>query len=304
MQATRKNTFIIMNEWLSEHSSRQLCLAVLHPIYKTKAHRSFAEISLKRGFSAFENLPLDITQSHCLLSYIKKFLSNSTANAEIGEEFCMSSSLLQRFGDKSVTKEAIYKSVAADFSLLPELIQGTASTKASIRYGCGSILLNLSAQYPKQMYPYLDEFISLLYSDYRILVWNGLGIVANLCCVDKDRKFEAIFDKYFGFLKDEYMVTVANVVGNSGKIALAKPDLIPRIMDELLSVERAALTPHLTEECKRVIAEQAVESFDEFFEKMSPQDQSKAVAFVKRHVDSPRKGLRKSSGGFLKRWNK
>ena len=65
-----------------------------------------------------------------------------------------------------------------------------------------------------------------------------MAIVANLTKVDVDNKFDAIFDKYCAFIYDEHMVTVANVVGHSGKSALAKPHLIDKISDELLKVEK------------------------------------------------------------------
>jgi hypothetical protein len=210
---------------------------------------------------------------------------------------------LQKLSDKSITKETLYKAVEADFGLLPELINGTRSPTASVRYGCGSVLLNLSAHYPEQLYGQMYAFVDLLNSKYRILKWTALGIIANLCRVDSERKFDLIFEKYFGLLNDEYMVTVANVVGNSRKIALAKPLLIPRITTELLKVDKLALTPHLTEECKRVIAESAVESFNEFFDKIPLIEQKRVVSFVRQQVNSPRKSLRKKANDFIKRWS-
>jgi hypothetical protein len=115
--------------------------------------------------------------------------------------------------------------------------------------------MDLSAEHPEKLYPYFDSFTTLLDSKYRILTWNALAIIANLTQVDTDNKFDAIFDNYYSFLENEYMVTVANVVSNSGKIALAKPHLIPKITEELLKVQDISTSPHLTEECKRVIAQ-------------------------------------------------
>ncbi len=77
----------------------------------------------------------------------------------------------------------------------------------------------------------------------------------NLVLVDSDQKFDAVFDKYYSFLSDKYLVTVANVVGNSTKKALAKPYLIQKITDELLKVENISITPRLTEECKRLLVD-------------------------------------------------
>lgn len=98
------------------------------------------------------------------------------------------------------------------------------------------------------------------------------------------------------------MVTVANVVGNSGKTALAKPHLIPRITVELLKVENLSVTPHLTEECKKVIAEKAIETFDLFFDKIGEKEKKTVLAFVERQLGSSRRTLRTKASDFVKKW--
>lgn len=209
--------------------------------------------------------------------------------------------LLNKLVEKSITKEELLQKVEQDFNLLPKILNGVSSSKAAIRYGCAKVLMDLSEKHPEKLYPYIDSFIKILDSKYRILTWNAMAIIANLARVDVDTKFDAIFDKYFSFLNNEYMVTVANVVGHSGKIALAKPYLIQKITDELLKVENISLTPHLTEECKRVITEKAIKSFNLFFNKIDNKE--KVVTFVENHLPSPRKTLRIEAEKFLKKWN-
>jgi hypothetical protein len=160
--------------------------------------------------------------------------------------------------------------------------------------------MDLSQEKPEKLYPFMNSFLALLGSKYRILVWNAMAIIANLAKVDKDRKFDAAFNRYYGFLNDEYMVTVANVVGNSGKIVLAKPYLAQKIANELMRVEDISTTPHLTDECRRVIAEKAIESFDLFFDKI--QDKDKVVSFVRQHQNSSRMRLKMKAESFLKKW--
>lgn len=213
----------------------------------------------------------------------------------------MGHKLLQQIANKSITKQDLLHRVEKDFILLPVMLDGVSSPKAAVRYGCASVLNDLSRTYPEKLYPHMDTFIALLDSNHRILTWNAMAIIANLARVDEDRKFDAIFTKYYSFLNDEYMVTVANVVGNSGKIALAKPYLAQRIADELLKVENISTTPHLTEECKRVIAEKTIESFSVFFSHIKKKE--KIVEFVKGQLNSPRKTLKSKAEIFLKRWN-
>jgi hypothetical protein len=214
----------------------------------------------------------------------------------------MGNELLLKVANKTLTKEELRQKVIQDFDLLLVLLKGVSSPKATVRYGCAKVLMDLSEEYPEKLYLHMDAFIELLDSKYRILTWNAMAIIANLAKVDTDQKFDAIFDKYYGFLNNEYMVTVANVVGNSGKIALAKPHLLHKITAELLKVENISLTPHLTEECKRVIAEKAIGTFDLFFDKIEEKEKKKVLSFVERQRDSSRRTLRTKAADFLKKW--
>jgi hypothetical protein len=214
----------------------------------------------------------------------------------------MDNELLVKLAYKTLTKEELRQQVERNFGLVPVLLQGTCSPKAAVRYGCAKVLMDLSEKYPAKLYPYMDAFVGLLDSKYRILTWNAMAVIANLVKVDEDQKFDAVFDKYYSFLKNEYLVTVANVVGNSGKIALAKTYLIPEITVELLKVENVSVTPHLTEECKRVIAEHAIVTFDLFFDKIEEKEKKKVLAFVERQLDSSRRTLGTKAADFLKKW--
>lgn len=212
----------------------------------------------------------------------------------------MENELLGKLADKSTTTKELFITVEQNFDLLPQLLEGVSSSKASIRYGCAKVLLDLSEAYPEKLYRHMDFFISLLDNKYRILAWNAIAITANLTKVDKYKRFDAAFSKYYSLMNDEYMVTVANVVGNSGKIALAKPYLIDKITNELLRVDDIPVTPHLTEECKRVIAEKAIESFDLFFDKV--KQKKRVISLVEKHSHSPRKTLKATAENFLRKW--
>ena len=208
--------------------------------------------------------------------------------------------LAQALANKSLTKEELFNRFKQDFSLIPLLLSGVDSSKAAVRYDCAKVLMDLSEEHPEQLYPHMDSFIELLDSKYRILTWNAFAIIANLTSVDTDKKFDAIFDKYYSFLDNDYMVTVANVVGNSRKIADAKPYLIPKITEELLKVQNVSTGPHLTVECKRVIAQSVIKTLDSFFDRIDQKE--KVFSFVKSHTDSPRKKLRNAAETFLDKW--
>ena len=212
----------------------------------------------------------------------------------------MEHALFQKLIDKLMTREELRRQVELDFNLLPIIFEGISSSKATIRYSCAKILMDLSETHPQQLYPHMDFFVHLLDSKYRILTWNALAIIANLTRIDHEKKFDAIFDKYYSFIHDEYMVTVANLVEYSGKIATAKPYLVEKITHKLLLIEHIALTPHLTEECKRVIAGQAIQSFSLFIDKV--EQKKEIIAFVKRQLLSPRRSLSNEAQNFLKKY--
>jgi len=211
------------------------------------------------------------------------------------------SEVAQALVDKTMTKEELVIRVKQDFSMISFLLRGIDSSKPAVRYGCAKALIKLSEENPEKLYPHLDFFIDLLDSKYRILTWNALTIIANIAHVDVDKKFDSIFGKYYSFLENDYMVTVANVVGNSSTIALAKPYLIPKITDELLKVKDISLSPHLTEECRRVIAQQTIKSLDLFFDRIDQKE--KVTSFVKAFLDSPREKLRTTAENFLEKWS-
>jgi len=212
----------------------------------------------------------------------------------------MGSALVDRLADRSMTTGELRGMIQRNPALLPEVLEGIGSIKASIRYGCSKVCMELSRDRPELLYPHMDFFVDLLDSTYRILTWNALAVIAQLTRVDTQKKFDAIFEQYFGFLQSDYMVTVANVVDNSGVIALAKPYLIPKITKELLKVASLKTGKHLTSECKLVIAEKTIESFDLFFDKV--EDKQGVLLLVKGWCTSRRRPLRDKARRFLTQW--
>jgi hypothetical protein len=213
----------------------------------------------------------------------------------------METKLLQKLVNKTMTKQQLLQKVKQNYELIPEILSGISSSKPAIRYSCAKVIMDLSDEEPEKLYAHMDFFIKMLDSKYRILTWNAIITIANLTKVDSEKKFDSIFDKYYSYLDDEYMVTVANVVGNSGKIALAKPYLTQKITDKLLKVDNISITPHLSEECKRVITEHAIKTFDVFFSQIEQKD--KVISFVKKYLNSSRESLKIESEKFLEKWD-
>ena len=70
-------------------------------------------------------------------------------------ELIMESGLLQKLGRKTITKQDLFQKVEQSFDLVPEVLKGTSSSKATIRYGCSKVLMDLSEKYPEKLYSYM-----------------------------------------------------------------------------------------------------------------------------------------------------
>jgi hypothetical protein len=210
----------------------------------------------------------------------------------------MSSQPIQEELDrKENNADRISKLVAADDSLVPEVIRGLGSPGATAKFKCARILKTLSGNRPEMLYPYFDFFMSLTEDSNSIVKWNAIDIIAGLCAVDSDGKFPGVFEKFYGLLSAGELITAAHVVENSGRIANARPELLDKIADELLKVEAVPLP---TEECRNILRGKAIEALGECFGRVKNRDE--VVAFVKKQLGNPRPATRKKAAVFLKKY--
>jgi hypothetical protein len=149
----------------------------------------------------------------------------------------------------------IVEMILRDLQLIRNTLYGISSTDTTVRYKCAKTLSLLSEKKPAILYPYFDFFEKLLGSDNNIIKWNAIDIIANLTEIDTERKFEKLFDRFYGLLDQGSLITAGHIVYNSGKIAIVKHNLRERITVSLLSVE---CVPLPTEECRSILAGKAV----------------------------------------------
>jgi hypothetical protein len=122
--------------------------------------------------------------------------------------------------------------------------------------------------------------------------------LANLAAVDKENKFEKIFDRYYGLLDDTSVFVAIYVAQASGKIAKAKPESVAKITRSLLGVEKV----HHQGSRKELIKAGIIESFGEYYEKYPGK--SAILGFVRQQVNSRSGKTKKLAKAFLKRWEK
>ncbi len=180
---------------------------------------------------------------------------------------------------------------------LAQAIAGLSESAATIKYGCDKVLRYLAANSPEVLYPYFDQFAANLGSEKTILRWGAIEIISHLATIDSENKFEPIFDRFFAPIKGPVLITAANVIKASGRIAAARPELVDWIAARILTVETAK---YQTAECRQIALGQAVKAFDEIFNQVTDKDS--VVAFVRRRLKSRRNSTKHAADKFLRKW--
>lgn len=209
--------------------------------------------------------------------------------------------VVQQLSKRGVDIAAIVGQVIENPKPIPELIAALQIEKGTAKYAYEKVLRLVSERRPELIYPHFDVFAAMLDSDNSFLKWGAIMTVAHLTAVDAESKFEAIFEIYYAPITGPVMVTAANIIGSSGRIALARPELTERIVREILKVEKAKYERHgrPSPECRNVAIGQAIDAFDRFFDQVEAK--AAVIRFVKRQLANPRKPVVKKAERFLRR---
>jgi hypothetical protein len=199
---------------------------------------------------------------------------------------------------KNVSVESLAKKAKKDKRFLKDLLEYTGSERAQMKFKSAKVLRHLSESDPKVLYPYWDHFEKRLSSDNTFLRSDAMMVLANLVAVDSKNRFDRILNKCYKQLDDESMIPAANLAGNSGKIAQAKPHLHTKIVNRLIKIDDT----HHSEECKNIIKGKVIESFGDFYDQASPSNRKKMINFVKKETRNARNATRKKAERFLKKW--
>ena len=205
--------------------------------------------------------------------------------------------ILEAVAKKKNKAEALAERVIRNPRYLPELLEGLSSESAGIKFKSAKILRIISEERPKLLYPKWDFFEKLLDCENNIIKWNAMDVIANLTRVDLKNRFDKIFRKFYGMLYEGSLITASHVVGNSWKIAKAKPGLSRRITNELLKVGKIPLP---TEECRNILKGHAILSFSEYFDQI--KEKGKVISFAKRELKNSRNATRSKAEKFLKKF--
>ena len=166
---------------------------------------------------------------------------------------------------------------------VPTDVQTMAAPSGTARFGAGKALAVTAAKDPHRVYPHFDVIAALLASDSKIVRWNAMQIIAPLAAVDTAHKVDAVLDTYLAFIRGHNLISAANAIGGAGQIALARPDLLDRILPAILAVERAT---YETPECRNVAIGQVLDALQKLWP--SVRGRPEVAAFIHRQQTNTR----------------
>ncbi len=204
---------------------------------------------------------------------------------------------MQNLNKKEFEPESLINKAIEDPNILAELINNLVAKDETIRYNSHKVLLIISQNKPKVLYPHWDFFSDLLKSQNNFHKVIGIQILANLAKIDTKNKFEDIFDIYCNLLDAKSVMTAGHLAANLGIIAKVKPNLRDKLTNVLLNIDKT----HHELGRKDLIKAYIIESFYEYFNEI--EDKGEVIEFVKAQLDSKSPKTRKAAEKFLKKYN-
>lgn len=206
--------------------------------------------------------------------------------------------MLEKLNHKNADIDAVAEQAAGDNNIIAELVEGLTAKSEDYRYNCSKVLHVIGEQQPQILYPYWDEFVSLMDSANSYHRMAAVYHISNLVAADKANRFENIFGKYFRLLDDPSVIVSTYVAQAAGRIALAKPTLQKGITDILLAVDKTHHPPGR----KELIKSGIIESFDKYMKDYP--DKSAIFVFVKKQTESESPKTRNLARSFIKKWDR
>ena len=203
--------------------------------------------------------------------------------------------MIPNLDKKDAKIDKVAKKVMKDGKLITELIENLKLKNETIRYNSHKILVLVTEQKPKLVYPYWDILENMLEAKNTYWRSSAAHLIANLTLVDSENKFEKIFEEYYDMLNDSIIIA-ANLTGYSGKIAKAKPNLQEKITKKLLDIDKTK------QKHKDLMKYGAIQAFNEYFEDIN--DKKRIIEFVKETLNGDSPKTKKIAIEFLNKWDK
>ena len=197
---------------------------------------------------------------------------------------------------KEINPDSYAEKLITNSELISQYLDGLLSKNETYRYNCFKVLNVVSEKKPELLYPHWDFFIDHLNSDNNYHQMSAVILIANITAVDKEQKFEDIFDYFYSILKSEKTIVPIYIIKSSGKIIRYKPHLEGKIIDLLIDIEKIHPDRQI-----ELVKSAVIESFSEIFNKSSKKDE--IISFVKNQLNSTSPKTKKAAKDFLCKWS-
>lgn len=196
--------------------------------------------------------------------------------------------------EKNIDVEGLAQDAITNEELFQELLRGARSKDDTTRQNSFKSLQIIAEANPQFLYSEWDYFQEMLLSPNNYHQFIAIYILASLTSVDDNKKFEEIFDDYYGILAGDKAMTASHVALNSSVIVKNKPELRSRIINILMSIDDI----HQGKQ-KELIKAYAIEALL----KIHPEaeDQEKIEDFVRTQLGSKSPKTRNMAQCFLDR---
>lgn len=177
---------------------------------------------------------------------------------------------------------------------IDEAMRDLESNKEKIRSKAFEFLLPVSEKHPERLYAEWDRFVALLKKEEVSNKYVAIHLLANLVAIDRENKFERIFEDFYQLLNHESPVVSLHIAGKSGKIINARPGLRRRIIEKLLSTDE-------TNQCRHpeLLKSYVIDALDECFVTIENKDE--IIRYVREQCSSESPKTKKRAKAFLKK---
>lgn len=176
---------------------------------------------------------------------------------------------------------------------IPELIDGLASLSPAMKFGCAKALRFISEREPVLLLPFRGELDRLLDAENPILRWNGLRIMGNIATHARPNVAAEILTNILAVMRGDSLIAAANAIEALPPIAHAHGEFIPRIMNELVLIEKATFA---TPECTNIAIGHALSALAQI---PTARLQDTVTDFVERQLHNRRRSTRQKATAFL-----
>ncbi len=182
---------------------------------------------------------------------------------------------------------------------MPFLIENLKSNEDTLRFNSFLLAQRIARDEGALLYPYWEDLVAMLRDSNNFFRSIAIQILAALCPIDLEYKFESIKDDYFAHLHSGSIMTIRYLVQSITAIFLAKPNLRPYLMNILLHIEKHVnLKPERIDLLRNdilIVFEEIWEKIDEkepliefaekAFHSQSPKTKNQAKRFLKKYLN-------------------